>query len=108
MNTTTATPGFNLRKALKTLIGFTQRPTRPQSDVELVVDIMQHGTFGEMSRLFVMDILSKHARATAMLTDREADAITTVMFDGRRWRDMTREVVSKIDHRRMVQYYDDE
>jgi hypothetical protein len=109
MNTTTATTrGFNLLKVLKTIYGFTKRPTRPQTDVELVVDIMLHGAFGEMSRLFVMDIVNKHARATAKLTDHEADALTTVLFDGRRWRDMTREVVSKMDHRRQVPYYDDE
>jgi hypothetical protein len=108
MNTTTATPGFSLIKVLKTVYGFTKRPTRPQTDAELVVDIMLRGSYGEMSRLFVMDVIAKHARATAKLTDAEADNITTILFDGRRWRDMTREVVAKMDHRRMVPYYDDE
>jgi hypothetical protein len=108
MNTTTATkPGFNLLRVLKTVYGFTKRPTRPQTDVELVVEIMQHGSFGQLPRLFVMDIVDKHARVTAALTDSEADAITTVLIDGRRWRDMAREVVAKMDNRRRVPYYGD-
>jgi hypothetical protein len=88
---------FNLRVLLKRIHSLTTRPTRPQTNIECVVDIMQFNKSALYTQLFVMDVLKKHSIHVAAMTDAEADAISTVLITGRAWRDIAREVKAKLE-----------
>lgn len=71
------------------------RSSQPQSNVDFVVDLMDHSAHGALIQAFVLQALERYARSVAASTPEMLD---TELVSGRAWHGCALEVLRKLAH----------
>lgn len=72
-----------------------QRPQKPATNVDVLVELMEYSKFGPLAQMFIIDTVARQARAFA-----DADP-ATVAWDGglvsfEAWQGVAREIADKL------------
>lgn len=73
-----------------------QRPQKPVTNVDVLVELMEYSKFGPLAQMFIIDTVARQARAVA-----DANP-ATVTWDGglvsfEAWQGVAREIADKLD-----------
>lgn len=71
--------------------------TRRPTNVDVITELMEFSRFGPMAQLFVMDALSKQARAVADAPPEAFEGEGWEMVNGKAWQGVAREIADKLD-----------
>ena len=71
--------------------------TRRQTNVEAITEIMEFSRYGALAQLFIIDALSKQARAVADAPPEAFEGEGWEMVSGKAWQGVAREIADKLD-----------
>lgn len=73
-----------------------QRPQKPATNVDVLVELMEYSKFGPLAQMFIIDTVARQARAVA-----DANPATVTWDDGLvsfdAWQGVAREIADKLD-----------